>query len=98
MLGQPGIRQSRLVLAISIPLAMFYGMHSLYLLAVEQHSISKLISQGIKLRPFHPDGSNGFARLGNFLLLLLALCILCALAAWLLQVITLIKEVAGKFK
>jgi hypothetical protein len=39
-------------------------MHSLYLLAVAQHSISKLISEGIKLRPFHPDGSNGFARLG----------------------------------
>ena len=80
--GNPVYGPAGLVLAITIPLAMFYGMHSLYLLAVAQHSISKLISKGIKLRPFHPDGSNGFARLGNFLLLLLALCILCAIAAW----------------
>ena len=80
--GNPAYGKAGLVLAVTIPLAMFYGMHSLYLLAVAQHSISKLISKGIKLRPFHPDGSNGFARLGNFLLLLLALCILCALAAW----------------
>jgi len=80
--GNPAYGKAGLVLAITIPLAMFYGMHSLYLLAVAQHSISTLISKGIKLRPFHPDGSNGFARLGNFLLLLLALCILCALAAW----------------
>jgi hypothetical protein len=80
--GNPSYGPAGLVLAITIPLAMFYGMHALYLLAVAQHSISKLISKGIKLRPFHPDGSNGFAALGNFLLLLLALCILCALAAW----------------
>lgn len=80
--GNPVYGKAGLVLAVTIPLAMFYGMHSLYLLAVAQHSISKLISKGIKLRPFHPDGSNGFASLGNFLLLLLALCILCALAAW----------------
>ena len=80
--GNPAYGKAGLVLAITIPLAIFYGMHSLYLLAVAQHSISKLISKGIKLRPFHPDGSNGFQRLGNFLLLLLALCILCALAAW----------------
>jgi hypothetical protein len=80
--GNPIYGPAGLVLAVTIPLAMFYGMHSLYLLAVAQHSISKLIGKGIKLRPFHPDGSNGFARLGNFLLLLLALCILCALAAW----------------
>ncbi|MFZ1134340.1 MAG: hypothetical protein WAN69_05310 [Candidatus Korobacteraceae bacterium] len=80
--GNPAYGDAGLVLALTIPLAMFYGMHALYLLAVGQHSISKLISKGIKLRPFHPDGSNGFASLGNFLLLLLALCILCALAAW----------------
>ena len=80
--GNPVYGEAGLALAVTIPLAMFYGMHSLYLLAVGQHSISKLISKGIKLRPFHPDGSNGFASLGNFLLLLLALCILCALAAW----------------
>ena len=80
--GNPVYGKAGLVLAVTIPLAMFYGMHSLYLLAVAQHSISKLISKGIKLRPFHPDGSNGFARLGSFLLLLLALCILYALAAW----------------
>ena len=47
-----------------------------------QHSISKLISNGIKLRPFHSDGSHGCARLGNFLLLVLVLCIVCAPAAW----------------
>ena len=80
--GNPVYGEAGLALAVTIPLAMFYGMHSLYLLAVGQHSISKLISKGIKLRPFHPDGSNGFARLGNYLLVLLALCILCALAAW----------------
>jgi hypothetical protein len=80
--GNPAYGKAGLVLASTIPLAMFYGMQALYLLAVAQHSISKLISKGIKLRPFHPDGSNGFASLGNFLLLLLALCILCAIAAW----------------
>jgi hypothetical protein len=80
--GNPVYGIAGLVLAVTIPLAMFYGMLALYLLAVSQHSISILISKGIKLRPFHPDGSNGFASLGNFLLLLLALCILCAIAAW----------------
>jgi hypothetical protein len=80
--GNPAYGPAGLVLAITIALAIFYGMHALYLLAVGQHSISKLISKGIHLRPFHPDGSNGFAALGNFLLLLTVLCILCALSAW----------------
>ncbi len=80
--GNPRYGPAGLVLAITIALAIFYGMHALYLLAAGQHSISKLIGSGIHLRPFHPDGSNGFAALGNFLLLLTVLCILCALAAW----------------
>ncbi|HYV73657.1 MAG TPA: hypothetical protein VFB24_05300 [Candidatus Binatia bacterium] len=80
--GNPAYGRAGLALAITIPLAMFFGMHSLYLLAVAQHSISKLIAKGIHLRPFHPDGSNGFATLGNYLLLLIMLSILCATAAW----------------
>ncbi len=80
--GNPAYGMAGLVLAVAIALAIFYGMHALYLLAVGQHSISQLISKGIHLRPFHPDGSNGFAALGNYLLLLLVLSILCALAAW----------------
>ena len=80
--GNPAYGPAGLVLAITIALAIFYGLHALYLLAVGQHSLSRLISKGIHLRPFHPDGSNGFAALGNFLLLLTVLCILCALSAW----------------
>lgn len=80
--GNPAYGPAGLVLSVTIPLALFYGTHTLYLLAVGQHSISKLINAGIKLRPFHPDGLNGFAVLGNYLLLLIALSILCALAAW----------------
>src|SRR5580700_2483674 len=80
--GNPMYGPAGLMLAFTIALAIFYGMHALYLLAVGQHSISRLISKGIRLRPFHPDGSNGFAALGNFLLVLTVLSILCALSAW----------------
>lgn len=80
--GNPSYGLAGVALAIGVSAAMFFGMHSLYLLAVAQHSLSRLITKGIHLRPFHPDGTNGFARLGNFLLLLFLLCIVCAMAAW----------------
>lgn len=80
--GNPQYGPAGLVLACAVSLVIFYGLHALYLLAVAQYSIARLVSNGIHLRPFHPDGCNGFTRLGNLLLLLLLLCGFCAAAAW----------------
>lgn len=80
--GNPQYGPAGLVLACAVTLAIFYGLHALYLLAVAQYSIARLVSNGIHLRPFHPDGCNGFTKLGNLLLLLLLLCGFCAAAAW----------------
>ncbi len=80
--GNPQYGPAGIYLAVAVSLAIFVGLHALYMLAVAQYSIGRLVSNGIHLRPFHPDGCNGFAKLGNLLLALLVLCILCATAAW----------------
>ena len=80
--GNPQYGPAGIYLAAAVSLAIFVGLHALYMLAVAQYSIGRLVSTGIHLRPFHPDGCNGFGKLGNLLLVLLVLCILCATAAW----------------
>ena len=80
--GNPRYGPAGIYLAVAVSLAIFVGLHALYMLAVAQYSIGRLVSNGIHLRPFHPDGCNGFGKLGNLLLVLLVLCILCATAAW----------------
>ena len=80
--GNPQYGVAGLVLACGVSLVIFYGMHALYMLAVAQYSVGRLVSHGVHLRPFHPDGCNGFSKLGNLLLLLLLLCGCCVTAAW----------------
>ena len=70
------------LLSCLVSLVLFYGMHAMYILAVAQYSIGRLVSHGVRLRPFHADGCNGFAKLGNLLLLLLIVCILSVTAVW----------------
>jgi hypothetical protein len=80
--GNPHYGPAGIYLAVAVSLVIFVGLHALYMLAVSQYSMGRLVSHGIHLRPFHPDGCNGFGKLGNLLLVLLVLCILCATAAW----------------
>jgi hypothetical protein len=80
--GNPQFGPAGMVMACGVALVIFYGLHALYMLAVTQYSVGRLVSHGIHLRPFHPDGCNGFSRLGNLLLLLLLLCASCVTAAW----------------
>ena len=80
--GNPQYGPAGLVLACGVALVIFYGTHSLYMLAVAQYSIGRLVSNGVHLRPFHPDGCNGFGKLGNLLLLLLLMCAFCVTAAY----------------
>lgn len=80
--GNPRYGPAGIMLAFGVSVVIFYGMHALYMLAVAQYSIGRLVSNGVHLRPFHPDGCNGFGKLGNLLLLLLLMCVFCAAAAW----------------
>jgi hypothetical protein len=80
--GNPQYGSAGVLLACGVALVIFYGTHALYILAVAQYSIGRLVSNGVHLRPFHPDGCNGFGRLGNLLLLLLLMCAFCITAAY----------------
>jgi len=80
--GNPQYGPAGVLLACGVALVIFYGTHSLYMLAVAQYSIGRLVSNGVHLRPFHPDGCNGFGKLGNLLLLLLLMCAFCVTAAY----------------
>ncbi len=80
--GNPQYGPAGVLLACGVVLVIFFGTHSLYMLAVAQYSIGRLVANGVHLRPFHPDGCNGFAKLGNLLLLLLLVCAFCVTAAY----------------
>ena len=80
--GNPQYGPAGIALACGVALVIFSGMHALYMLAVAQYSVGRLVSHGVRLRPFHPDGCNGFSKLGNLLLLLLLLCACCVTATW----------------
>lgn len=54
------------------------GGGSIYLLAVALQTVSRLLRYPVTLRPLHPDGCNGFAPFGDFLIFLFFLSITIA--------------------
>jgi hypothetical protein len=71
------------LMAFAVWAMVFWGGSWLLLLATGIASLSRLLKKPLRLQPFHPDGCNGFAKLGNYLMTLLLLSIVIAATAWL---------------
>lgn len=62
---------------------IFYGGSWVLLLALGLRAFARILRFPVKLRPFHPDGCNGFGKFGNYLLLLFFLSLTIAATVWL---------------
>jgi hypothetical protein len=71
------------VLAAVIGGMVFWGGSWLFLLACGLGGLSDLLKHPVQLEPFHPDGCNGFAKLGDYLITLFVLSVMIAATAWL---------------
>jgi hypothetical protein len=65
-------------LAVAVGAVVVGGTGAVYLLAVGLHAMSELLKYPVTLRPFHPDGCNGFAPFGDLLILLFFLSVTIA--------------------
>lgn len=71
------------VLAAAIGFMVFVGGSWLFLLACGLGALSALLKHPVQLKPLHPDGCNGFAKFGDYLISLFLLSIMIAATAWL---------------
>jgi hypothetical protein len=67
-----------LLFSLASGLMVSGGASAVYLLYVGARTLSELFKYRVVVRPFHPDGCNGFAGLGNFIILLFFLSVAIA--------------------
>lgn len=68
------------ILGLAAGAMVFCGASAVYLLAVGLQVISEMFKYPVTLRPFHPDGCNGFAVFGDFLIVLFLLSVALAMS------------------
>jgi hypothetical protein len=61
---------------------VFFGGSWLFLLSSGLRALSRLLAHPVRLAPFHPDGCNGFANFGDYLIPFV-LSVMIAATAWL---------------
>ena len=69
--------------AAAVGAMVFFGGSWLFLLSSGLQALSRLLVHPVRLEPFHPDGCNGFAKFGDYLISLFFLSVMIAATAWL---------------
>ncbi len=81
--GQASHGRAGHLLAAAVGCMVFFGGSWLFLLALGLEALSGLLRYPVRLEPFHPDGCNGFAKFGDYLIALFLLSVMIAATAWL---------------